>query len=71
MERMAFEKSVEKFYQYSKERLDGLIAEIRESHANEQSAARSNRETNDILNSTNKAEREAASNLLELSQGSH
>ena len=57
MEQMTYEESVEKFYQYSKERLDALVSK--------QMGVLSS------LAPSSATEREAAANLVEFAQGGH
>ena len=68
MEQLAFDTSVEKFYQYSKDKLDALVAKQTAFYSSQRPVTPSDDSTTAILNSRTVAEREAASSLIDFAQ---
>lgn len=69
MEHHAFNKSVQKFYQYSKEKLDALVSKQMEFYSSQRPVETPSEDpTTAILNSRTIAEREAATNLIDFAR---
>lgn len=69
MEHHAFNESVQKFYQYSKEKLDVLVSKQMEFYSSQRPVEMPSEDpTTAILNSRTIAEREAATNLIDFAR---
>lgn len=68
MEQRAFDESVEKFFQYSKQKFDALAAQQAAFYSSQKPVTPSDDSTTAILNSRTVADREAALNLIEFAQ---